>query len=172
MSVFVKYFLRTDVKSSFDLLIPGNQPIFLVVIVTAGVMLLSYMFWNCYYYDISLVSKKNISVMEREDDCPQNGIILLFYNPKSGSFNGSRILSRVKKHHDQVLTFCMSDSFLPSTLKFIIPSSQMRIVICGGDISLCVIRSRFLNNTEQLVGYFELSRRPDGIIFLLSVLFL
>ena len=93
-----------DVKSSFDLLIPGNQPIFLVVIVTAGVMLLSYMFWNCYYYDISLVSKKNISVMEREDDCPQNGIILLFYNPKSGSFNGSRILSRVKKHHDQVLT--------------------------------------------------------------------
>ena len=110
--------------------------------------------------------------MEREDDCPQNGIILLFYNPKSGSFNGSRILSRVKKHHDQVLTFCMSDSFLPSTLKFIIPSSQMRIVICGGDISLCVIRSRFLNNTEQLVGYFELSRRPDGIIFLLSVLFL
>ena len=66
-----------DVKSSFDLLIPGNQPIFLVVIVTAGVMLLSYMFWNCYYYDISLVSKKNISVMEREDDCPQNGIILL-----------------------------------------------------------------------------------------------
>ena len=124
-----------DVKSLFDIFIPGNQPIFLVVIVTAGVMLVSYMFWNYYYCGLSLVSKQNITVKEREDDCLRSGLILLFYNPKSGSFNGSRILSRVKKHHDQVLTFCVSDPFLPSTLKSLIPSSQMRIVICGGDIS-------------------------------------
>lgn len=141
-----------SLKPFLDLILHGDQSILIVVVVTAGVMLVSYMFWNHYYYKLSTAPKRNIRINKEEDDCTGNGLILLFYNPKAGSFKGSRILSRVKKHHDQVLTFCISDPSLSSTLKSLIPSSFMRIVICGGDISFVILNIVFLMERNSWLG--------------------
>lgn len=98
-----------------------------------GAMLVSaLLFWKRFYLTMSRDDSWQMELEKREasnDDI----FLLLFYNQRSGGFQGNYILNSVTKHLDHVLAFSVQDRSLPMILKLITPTSKMRIMICGGD---------------------------------------
>ena len=98
-----------------------------------GAMLVSaILFWKRFYLTMKRDDSWRMELEKREasnDDI----FLLLFYNQRSGGFQGNYILNSVTRHLDHVLAFSVQDRSLPVILKLITPTSKMRIMICGGD---------------------------------------
>ena len=123
--------LYTSLQAFYQLVM--DHYILVGLSVLFGAMLVSsIVFWKRFYLTMTRDDSWSMELEKREasnDDI----LLLLFYNQRSGGFQGNYILNSVTKHLDHVLAFSVQDRSLPMILKLITPTNKMRIMICGGD---------------------------------------
>lgn len=76
----------------------------------------------------------------------------MFINPRSGGLSGSQLLPQFRRLLHPIQVVDLGDKNPQEVLRNYLEVENLRILVCGGDISFLLVEQSFINGRDPLAG--------------------